>query len=138
MDPRLRGDDSFTGSLDWLAPSPGPRSLVLGLSRQRIRPHLDMHRPWLAALAALHEPRRAVSVRAPESAALPARVRIVDAPIESLGVEPQRIRDAQHDHLAVLQRDEAVVQVGGGHRNVVAEPQRVVLIYPGVIARLGA
>src|SRR6185295_5093254 len=98
----------------------------------------DMHRARLRALAALHQPRRAVAAGAPEPAAFPAGARVVDAPVEALGVEPQRIRDAQHDHLAVLQRDEAVVQVGGGHRDVLAQPERVVLIDPGVVARLRA
>ena len=74
----------------------------------------------------------------PQAAALPAGVRIVDAAIEALGIEAHRVGDAQHDHLAVLERDKAVVEVGGGHRNVLAEPERVVLIDPGVVARLGA
>ncbi len=63
---------------------------------------------------------------------------IVDAPVEALGVEAHRVRDADHDHLAVLQRDEAVVEVGGRHRDVLAQPEGVVLIDPGVVARLGA
>ena len=65
-------------------------------------------------------------------------VRIVDAAVEALGVEPDRIRHAQHDHPAVRVGDQAVVQVAGRHRHVVAEAERVVLIDPRVIARLGA
>ncbi len=40
------------------------------------------------------------------------------------------------DHLAVLERHEAVAEVGGRHRDVLAEPERVVLVDPGVVARL--
>src|SRR6202035_2513731 len=81
---------------------------------------------------------RAVAVRAPQPAAFPAGVRIVDTPIEALGVEAERIGDPDRDHLAVLQRHEAVSEIGGRHWYVLAKPERVVLVDPGVIARLGA
>src|SRR5882672_2658152 len=106
--------------------------------RERVGPQLEVHRDRLLALPALHEPRRAITAGGPQPAALPARARIVDAPVEPLGVEPERVRHAQQDHLAVLERDEAVVEIGGGHRHVLAEPERVVLIDPRVVARLGA
>src|SRR6478752_2740109 len=105
---------------------------------QRIRADLDMNGPRARALAAFHQPRRAIAIGAPESAALPACIGIVNAPVEPFGIETQGIRDAQHDHLAVLQGHEAVIEVGRGDRNVLAEPNRVVLIDPGVVARLDA
>ena len=105
---------------------------------QQIRADLDMNGTRARALAAFHQPRRAVAIGAPESAALPAGIRIVDAAVEAFGVEAHRVRNTQHDHLAVLQGDEAVVEVGRGDRNVLAEPNRVVLIDPGVVARLDA
>src|SRR5258708_38417123 len=83
-------------------------------------------------------PRRAVAVRAPQSAAFPAAIRIVDPPIEALGIEAERIGNPDRDHLAVLQRHEAVTEIGGGHRDVLAQSGRVVLVDPGVVARLGA
>src|SRR5262249_31549439 len=92
----------------------------------------------LRALAAFHQPWRAVAVGAPQPAAFPAGIRIVDAAVESLGVEAHRIRDADRDHLPVLERHEAVAQVRGRHRDVLAEPERVVLVDPGVVARLDA
>src|SRR5689334_9444363 len=65
--------------------APGPRSrprcLVCFLLRQRIGPHLDVHRHRARALAELIEPRRAVAARAPQAAAFPAGIRIVDARI---------------------------------------------------------
>src|SRR5262249_30353823 len=112
---------------------PLPRSL-----RQRIRPHLDVHGAGLRSLAAFHQPRRAVAAGAPQTAALPAGVRIVDAPVQALGVEAHGIWDAQRDHLSVLERDEAVVQVRGRDRNVLPQARRVVVIDPTVVARLGA
>jgi monoamine oxidase len=47
--------------------------------RQGIGPQLNVHGPRLAALAALHQPRRAIAIGAPQPAALPARVSIVVA-----------------------------------------------------------
>src|ERR1035437_5320838 len=91
-----------------------------------------------AALAAFLSPRRTVAVRAPQPAALPAGVRIVDTPVETLGVDTDRVRDADRDHLAVFHRHKAVIEIGGGHRHVLAEPEDIVLVDPGVIARLGA
>jgi len=52
---------------------------------QRIGPHLDVYGARLGALAAFLQPRRAVAVRAPQAAALPAGVRVVDAPVQALG-----------------------------------------------------
>src|SRR5207244_5351718 len=120
-----------------------PRSLnrqVLSrpLFCQRIGPDLDMHGARPGAFAALHQPWNAIAARAPEPAALPAGIRIIDAAVETFGKKAQRIGHAQHDHLAVLEGDETVVEVGGGDRNILAEADRVVMIDPGVIARLGA
>src|SRR6185436_7359713 len=106
--------------------------------RQRVRADLEVHDDGLLALPALHEPWRAVAARGPEATALPAGRRVVDAPVEALGVEAERVRDAQHDHLSVLECDQAVVEVAGRHRHVLAEAERVVLVDPGVVARLGA
>src|SRR5262249_46940836 len=92
----------------------------------------------LGTLAAFLQPRRAVAVGAPQSAALPAGVGVVDAPVQALGKEALRVRDAQHEHLPVLERGEAVVEVRGRDRDVLAEPDRVVLVHPGIVARLGA
>src|SRR4029453_2313977 len=47
-------------------------------------------------------------------------------------------RNAHQDHLAILQRHEAVIEVASGNRNVLAKPKRVVLVDPGVVARLDA
>src|SRR5437588_8999214 len=63
-----------------------------------------------SALAAFHQPGRAVTVGAPQAAALPAGAGIIDPSVEALGVEAHRVGDAQQDHLAVLERDEAVLE----------------------------
>src|ERR1700704_2822985 len=105
---------------------------------QRIGPKLDVHGTRHRALAAFLEPGRAVAVRAPQSAAFPPSVGIVDPPVKTLGVEAERIGNPDRDHLAVLQRHETVTEIGGGHRDVLAKSGRIVLVDPGVIARLGA
>src|SRR6516162_637434 len=106
--------------------------------RQRIGPHLNVYGARLCALAAFLQPRRAVAVRAPQPAALPAGVRVIDSAVQALGKEAQRIGDAQHDHLPILERGEAVIEVGRRDRDVLAKPHRVVVVHPGVVARLGA
>src|SRR5262245_64062171 len=55
--------------------------------RQRIGAKLEVHGDRLAALAALAQPRRAVAARRPQAAALPAGIGIVDASVETFGVE---------------------------------------------------
>src|SRR5262249_31602875 len=106
--------------------------------RQRIRPHLNVYSARLGAFAAFLQPRRAVPVRAPQPAALPAAVRIIDSPVHSLGKKAQWVWDAQHDHLPVLERGETVIEVGGRDRNVLAKSHSIVLVHPGVVARLRA
>src|SRR5207247_935664 len=96
------------------------------------------HGHGLHALAAFDEPRRAVAARCPQPAALPARIGVVDAAVESLGVETEGVGHPQRDHLAVLERDQPVHEVGGRDRHVLAEPERVVLIDPAGVAGLRA
>src|ERR1700730_3034474 len=105
---------------------------------QRVGPDLDANRRRRHALAAFLEPGSTVAFRRPQAPALPTGVRIVDAGIKSLGIEAERIRDAQRHHLAVDQRGKAVAFVRRRDRHAVDEPDRVVLIDPGVVARLGA
>src|ERR1700722_12944950 len=106
--------------------------------RQRVGTDLDVDRHGGHALAPFLEPGRAVAFRRPQAPALPAGVGIVDAGIKSLGIKAERIRDAQRYHLAIDQRGEAVALVRSRDRHVVAKSDRVVLIDPGVVARLGA
>src|SRR5215472_11184337 len=106
--------------------------------RQRIGPHLDVYSARLWALAAFLQPRRAVAVRTPQSAALPAGVRVVDSAVQALGKETQRVRDTQHDHLPIHERGEAVIEVGRRDRDVLAKSHSIVLVHPGVVARLRA
>src|SRR5437660_5259141 len=69
----------------WLSKTRRLRSRPL--FRERIRTDLEVHGHGLHALATFLQPRRAVAARGPQAAALPAGVRIVDAAVESLGVE---------------------------------------------------
>src|SRR6185312_7934084 len=105
---------------------------------ERVGPHLNLYGQRLCTFAAFLEPGRAVTGRRPKAAAFPATVRIVDAAVQALGIEAHRVWNTQHHHLAVLQRNEAVVEVGRRDWNIVSKSKRVVLIDPGVIARLGA
>src|SRR5688500_2337032 len=83
-------------------------SWLTGLMGQGVWAQLEMRGERARALACFDQPRRAIAVGGPEAAALPAGARIVDAPVETFRVEPQRIRYAQDDHLSVFKRDQAV------------------------------
>src|SRR5271165_322527 len=87
--------------------------VLMCLIRQRIGAQLEMDRQRSAALAAFLEPGRAIAACGPQPTALPAGIGIVDAAIESLGVEAQWIGQAQYDHLAVLESDDPVVEIAG-------------------------
>src|SRR5215468_425225 len=82
--------------------------------------------------------RRARAHGRPKPAALPTGVRIVDATVHPLRVEAEWIRNAEDDPLAVLEREQGLGRVAGVDRRVLAESQRVELIDPCEIARLGA
>src|SRR5262249_24351608 len=69
---------------------------------QRIGANLDVYRDWARTLAKLVEPGRAVAAGAPQAPAFPAGGRMVDTPVETLGVETHRVRHPHQDHLPVL------------------------------------
>src|SRR5262245_8847657 len=106
--------------------------------RQRIGPHLNVYSARLGAFTAFLQPRRAVPVRGPQPAALPAGVRIIDPPVQAFGKKAQRVWDAQHDHLPVLERGETIIEVGSRDRNVLAKSHSIVLVHPSVVTRLRA
>src|SRR5262245_50269593 len=82
------------------------------LFRQRIGPQLEVRRQRLRALAAFDQPWRAVAVAAPQTPALPAGFRIVDAAVKPLGEEAGRKGTANRHNLAVLvQRAEPVIRL---------------------------
>src|SRR6266568_6535774 len=95
-------DRSSAGFLNWsrLSRNIGPPRRRAASVRQWIGPHLDVHGARLTALATFLQPWRAVAVRAPQPAALPAGIRVVDPPVQPFGKEARRVRDAQHYHLS--------------------------------------
>jgi hypothetical protein len=93
-----------------------------------------MNGQWFRSFTAFLEPRRPVAACGPQSTPFPSRVWIVNTTIQALGIEAQRIGNAQHNHLAVFQGDQAVVKVPSRDRNVLAKAQSIVLVYPGVVA----
>src|SRR5262249_26244201 len=103
---------------------------------QRIGPQLELHHLAGRALAAFDVIGRAARIGRPQTFAFPASIWIIDAAIETLGVEAHRIRHAQRDELAVHQRLDRIRQIAGRHRHILAEPEGIELIDPGVVARL--
>src|SRR4029450_7104573 len=98
-----------------------PYDSVRSSPRQRIGPDLELYHLRQRALAALDVERRALAVGRPDATALPARVRIVDASVHSLGVEAERVGDAHVDPLAIDEHQDRLVGVAGRHWRVGAE-----------------
>src|SRR6185295_14869342 len=103
---------------------------------QGIRAQLEVDDARLTALATFHQPRRPIAARRPQSSTLPAGTGIVDAPIKAFGVKAQRIRHPQHDHAAILEGDQTIIEISRRHWHVLAEAKGVVLIHPRIVARL--
>src|SRR5689334_7272541 len=110
--------------------------------RERIRPHLEVDGLARRSLAALVLPWRAVRPPRPEAASLPPGGGIVDPAVDGFGVEPERVRHAQHGPLAFVSRRAGNGRLEGEQRaaavtrrnlDVVAEAERVVLVGPVVI-----
>src|SRR2546429_1656582 len=111
---------------------------AMRLPRERIGTELEPDDLARRPLPAFDMERRSRGVGREQALALPARVRIVDASVHPLGVEAHRIGDAQIDERAVHEGEQGLVGVAGGDRHVLAQPERVELIHPGVVTRLGA
>src|SRR5690606_8924662 len=74
----------------------------------------------------------------PETASLPAGVRVVDPAVHPLGVEPHRVRNAENHPLSVVEDEEPLGLIPGVDRDVLAETKRVELVHPGVVAPFAA
>ena len=94
--------------------------------------------PWVCSFSGLAVERRAGAPGGPDSFAFPAGLRIVDAAVHPFGEEAQRIGHAQDHELPVHQRDQRIGGVAGDDGRVLAQAQRVELIHPVVIMRVGA
>src|SRR2546425_5578663 len=101
--------------------------------RERIGAQLELHDLARRPFAAFDVERCPGAVGRPQPLALPASIRIVDASVHPLGVEAHRIGDAKVDELPVHQGEQRLVGVAGGDRHVLAEPEGVELIDPGVV-----
>src|SRR5215831_10930822 len=106
--------------------------------RQRVRTDLELDDLRQRSLAGFAMERSPITVGRPQAAAFPAAIRIVDAAVDPLGEEAERIGDNHVDPLAVHQRHQRLVGVTSRQRDVVAEAGGVLLVDPGVVARLGA
>src|SRR5262245_35564092 len=82
---------------------------LCSLLRQWIGAQLEVHGYRLHALAAFDQPWRAVAARGPQATAFPAGIRVVDAAVEALGIEAERVGHADQDHLPILERDQTVL-----------------------------
>src|SRR5580765_4414335 len=104
--------------------------------RKRIRTQLEFHDFAGRALAAFDVIGRPARIGRPQPLAFPAAVRIVDSPVEALGVEAHWIRHAQGDELSIHQPLERIRHVAGCEGNILAEPEGIELIDPGLITGL--
>src|SRR5687767_11595159 len=106
--------------------------------RQRIGAKLKFHHLTRGAFAAFHVKRRARADAGPKSPSFPAGGGIVDSPINPLRVEAQRVGNAKDHPFAILQGQETFGLVACIDRNVGSQTERIELVDPSVVARLGA
>src|SRR6266446_4018089 len=106
--------------------------------RQRVRTKLELDDLGRRSLAGFTMEWWPVAVRRPQTAALPAAIRIINAAIDPLGEEAQRIGHPHVDPLAIDERHQGLVGVAGRQRHVVAKAERVLLVDPGVVAGFSA
>src|SRR3954447_24391339 len=76
---------------------------------ERVGAELELHDLAGRAFAGLQVEGRAVAVGGPEPAPLPARLRVVDAAVEPLGVKAHRVGDPQVHPLAADEREKRLV-----------------------------
>src|SRR5688572_28224379 len=122
-----------TRSLGHAAPFVGP-----SLARKRIWPELEPNRLAGCPLPAFHVERGARADRRPETAPLPAGLRVVDAAVQPLCVEAHRIGHTENNPPSVPENEEPLGLIPGVERHVLSEPERVELGLPGVVAPLPA
>src|SRR5271154_1310048 len=104
-------------SIRWWLCGTNDQTQLIG---QRIGPQLEVQPLAHGALPGLGVKHRSSRVGRPKSLALPSSLRIVDAAVEALGEESDRIGYAQGDPLAVRERHESILAVAGRDRNVLA------------------
>src|ERR1700690_3886036 len=97
-----------------------------------------MYDQRLGSLASFLQPRRAITAGHPKTSSFPSCAGVIDAALQSLCVEAQRVGNAECYEFAGDQGMHAVEEVAGRDRYVRAQSQRVVLIDPSVVARLDA
>src|SRR4030095_162573 len=98
----------------------------------------ELHDLARRALARLHMEGRSRRHGCPDAATLPTRIGIVDATVHPLGVEPQWVRHTHRHELSVLEREQRFRRVPGIDWHVAPEAERVELIDPREVTRLGA
>jgi len=105
--------------------------------RQRIRPKLDVLDITHSGLRKLRHVR---TVRSPDTAALPAGSRIINAPIDSACKERHGIGQAKDRKLFRLRIEDqqGVRSCAGDNDRVLAKAERIELVYPQEVRVLGA
>src|SRR5262245_42032511 len=96
-----------------------------------------MHDFGPCALAAFEMKWRTIARGGIEPPPLPAGIGIIDASIHALGVKSQRIRHPEIDEFSIDECEKRLIGVPCRDRHIRAEPQGVVLVNPGVVARFG-
>src|SRR5436305_15233482 len=69
----------------------------------------------------------------PQAFSFPPRSRVLDSPVHSFRIEPQRVRYAHDDELAIHERKERIGSITGDDWRVSSQAQGVELIDPIVI-----
>src|SRR5262245_27662794 len=104
------------------------------LLRERGGTKLKMDELAGRALATFYMPWRTACDVGPQAASMPPRVRIIDPAIHPFRVKAQRVRHAQRHPFALVEHLQPLGQVTGADGQVAAQPERIEVVDPHVIA----
>jgi len=82
--------------------------------------------------------RRTSTPRRPDPFPFPSCMWIVDTAVHSLGKKSERIGNTHDDEFPVHESEQGIRRVTRDNWRVLAEPQRIELIHPIIIVRVGA
>src|SRR5690554_3366746 len=93
---------------------------------------------WRLTFAGFHVEKGAAAVGGPQTPAFPAGVGIVNATIQPLGIEAQRIGNSQTYKFTIIEGQQGAALVAGVDRCIGAQAQTVELVYPSIVTAFRA
>ena len=107
------------------------------LIRQRVRPHLESD-DFVSPFSSLTVERRACTPGGPDSLPFPAGLWIVNRPSMPFAKKPSGYGTRMTTNFPFTSGIQRIRSVAGDNGSILAEPQRIKLVHPVVVMRIGA